>query len=593
MGTHPIFESDFDCLTEMAEVVATHEVKSVKNQGEVIVDNDRALPRERNPELDQLLEYLSTMGEMMRTEEDKATKAQLCLNCTREMGKHMEGTLKWRKLSFLCESIIQQADLVALADYFAAFETLDGDVIDKLATGEHSYIVIRAALRRFVRLMHETQNVESKVVKACAKSLKPLTDIYKREESSIIRRLRNKYSSLLFRDLMSTHAGIVWTDKQDNLGNYGVEIQLKQQPKACRKQFNALIEEIISIPNIDDLGLCEKASPSLGLVLVLAKVQRNDVRTLLLEHVKPDNSQLKEYLKSGPGGFLLEKLLFAMDEAELRHFYDSWVRGRLEELFMHDTGNFLLQRMLVLSTDELFEAIIKQINALGLLKQAWVNNKGGVLARFAERAGGLSEEKQVSVIDHLKSAVCIEQPNVAHGLLLASGQQVNYQGGLVCQALMTYHGRARKLILDDLFALELEELNTVFDSAPGSFLLEKMAKTIPEKKFIELLKKLPIDKIAFGRSGSRAVEGVAKEANMKVKGVLCELLSEVHAELGASQFGRHVNHKLRVTDYVKNKQRWEMNQKGVSGQQQRGGQQQQQRKRKQTGNNNGKRVKTE
>ena len=70
---------------------------------------------------------------------------------------------------------------------------------------------------------------------------------------------------------------------------------------------------------------------------------------------------------------------------------------------------------------------------------------------------------------------------------------------------MTYHGRARKLILDDLFALELEELNTVFDSAPGSFLLEKMAKTIPEKKFIELLKKLPIDKIAFGRSGSRSV----------------------------------------------------------------------------------------
>ena len=41
---------------------------------------------------------------------------------------------------------------------------------------------------------------------------------------------------------------------------------------------------------------------------------------------------------------------------------------------------------------------------------------------------------------------------------------------------------------------------------------------------------------------------------MKVKAALCELLSEVHAELGASQFGRHVNHKLRVTDFVKNKQ---------------------------------------
>ena len=69
-----------------------------------------------------------------------------------------------------------------------------------------------------------------------------------------------------------------------------------------------------------------------------SEVKRDDVRTLLLEHVKPDNSQLKEYLKSGPGAFLLEKLLFTMDEAELRHFYDSWIRGRLEELFMHEKG---------------------------------------------------------------------------------------------------------------------------------------------------------------------------------------------------------------------------------------------------------------
>jgi len=576
----------------MAEV--KHEVKSVKNQGEVIVDNDRALPRERNPELDQLLEYLSTMGEMMLSEKDQETKNQLCLNCTREIGKHLEGTLKWRKLSFLCESIIQQADIVALANYFEAFEKLDDEIIDKLVTGEHSYIVIRAALRRFVALMAEIENVESKLVKQCAKSLKPLTEVYKREENSIIRRLRNKYSSLLFRDLISTHAGIVWNDKLDNLGNYGIEIKTKNQPKACRKQFNALIEEIISIPNIDDLGLCEKASPCLGLVLVIAKLQRDDVRTLLLEHVKPDNSQLKEYLKSGPGAFLLEKLLFTMDDAELRHFYDSWIRGRLEELFMHEKGNFLLQRTLVLSTDELFEAIIKQMNALGLLKQAWINNKGGVLARFAERASSLSEEKQLTVVENLKAAVCIEQTNLAQGLLLES-ETISYQGGLVCQALMTFHGRARKLILDDLFELEREQLKAIFDSAPGSFLLEKMGATIPEKKFIEHIKKLPIDEIAFGRSGSRAVEGLWKSGSMKVKTTLCELLSEVHAELGASQFGRHVNAKLRVTDYVKNKQRWEMNQKGETGGkpgfQQKGNNQQ--RKRKQQGNNNSKRVKTE
>ena len=97
---------------------------------------------------------------------------------------------------------------------------------------------------------------------------------------------------------------------------------------------------------------------------------------------------------------------------------------------------------------------------------------------------------------------------------------------------------------------------------------------------------------------------------MKLKAALCEMLSDVHAELGASQFGRHVNAKLRVTDFVKNRQviftffsirkilqRWEANQKG-EGFGQRNGQKPAQRggndrKRKQPRNNNAKRVKQE
>lgn len=110
-----------------------------------------------------------------------------------------------------------------------------------------------------------------------------------------------------------------------------------------------------------------------------------------------------------------------------------------------------------------------------------------------------------------------------------------------------------------------------------------MAKSIPDKKFIEIIKHFPIDKIAFGRFGSRAVEGIEfhitlnfsnfsffayrvdisnvnsriglwKNGSIKLRAALCEMLKEVHVELGQSQFGRHVNHKLRVTEYVKGKQ---------------------------------------
>ena len=91
------------------------------------------------------------------------------------MVNHHDGTVKWRKLSFLCESIIQDSDLNSLQCYFESLEKLSTEEIDKMATGEHSYIVIRAALKRFV-LLTKPVGSENKTVKAIARALKPLEE---------------------------------------------------------------------------------------------------------------------------------------------------------------------------------------------------------------------------------------------------------------------------------------------------------------------------------------------------------------------------------------------------------------------------------
>ena len=52
---------------------------------------------------------------------------------------------------------MEDADLDSLLVYFESFETLSDEEIDKMATGEHSYIFIRAALRKFVRLHKPVQ----------------------------------------------------------------------------------------------------------------------------------------------------------------------------------------------------------------------------------------------------------------------------------------------------------------------------------------------------------------------------------------------------------------------------------------------------
>ena len=57
---------------------------------------------------------------------------------------------------------MEDADLESLLVYFESFETLSAGEIDKMATGEHSCIVIRAALKKFVRLTSQTSSGRGK-----------------------------------------------------------------------------------------------------------------------------------------------------------------------------------------------------------------------------------------------------------------------------------------------------------------------------------------------------------------------------------------------------------------------------------------------
>ena len=89
-------------------------------------------------------------------------------------------------------------------------------------------------------------------------------------------------------------------------------------------------------------------------------------------------------------------------------------------------GNFLLQRLIIMSSDQLFELIFKQLVIRGSLKQAWTNNKAGILARIAERAISLSEDVQTQVIGDLKMSVCVSNTNIATALLVENGGYLNF-----------------------------------------------------------------------------------------------------------------------------------------------------------------------
>ena len=64
------------------------------------------------------LKYLSEISETLETETDREVTASLLSTAVTELCSQIKGLLKWRKLSFIAERLLQDADFDTLAIFF-------------------------------------------------------------------------------------------------------------------------------------------------------------------------------------------------------------------------------------------------------------------------------------------------------------------------------------------------------------------------------------------------------------------------------------------------------------------------------------------
>ena len=72
--------------------------------------------------------------------------------------------------------------------------------------------------------------------------MKPLTKLFAED---IIKKLRNKYSSLLFRDLIQAHCGVLIASEKTPDGMPEIECRVKELSKSNRKQFGEICAAIL------------------------------------------------------------------------------------------------------------------------------------------------------------------------------------------------------------------------------------------------------------------------------------------------------------------------------------------------------------
>jgi len=102
--------------------------------GNFFFDEKFPTRRQRDPELDALMKYLSEISETIETENDPEVVNGLLSTAVTELCQHTKGLLKWRKLSFIAERLLADADFDTLTKFFESIST-DSEIFDELVNG--------------------------------------------------------------------------------------------------------------------------------------------------------------------------------------------------------------------------------------------------------------------------------------------------------------------------------------------------------------------------------------------------------------------------------------------------------------------------
>ncbi|XP_069044165.1 nucleolar protein 9 [Lepisosteus oculatus] len=360
-----------------------------------------------------------------------------------------------------------------------------------------------------------------------------------------------------------------------------------QVPPSFEEALDRLSDCLLD--NINVFVTHSLACPVLQTVLTVSQKKRPELCQRLTEGIMgylaslsaaPGTSPLLVFLKDQTSSRLLEMLIAACGKLLLRDLYRNHFRGHLVSLALHPIANFPVQRLTAAAAKhKLFLKIFDELSEG--LEAILATGHMGVIVQLAESCSQ-QEERQAQCTQALLEAFhCWDPPSRRTScapLLLSllayevyyhtdspggdteTSQrplsEICYHGSLLVQSLLRFSDCS--VVKTSLNSLPASDLLTLATDPSGSHVLEAHLRSLNKGKN-KFLKKLQghLVKIACSKHGSRFLESVWNNSQLKHKREIAQELVPSEAVLRADQFGRHVCRNFALPHFLKRRSQWE------------------------------------
>lgn len=321
--------------------------------------------------------------------------------------------------------------------------------------------------------------------------------------------------------------------------------------KALRKIFlalsvssltrkNELIEEIKAVVLKFDLNaLSRDACGTLYLQDCIQSFDEDFVSTLI------SNLPLYELCLDKNGSRIVESIL--LKTSSLKKLWKECFKGNLKELFLHRTGNFVLQKLISVADGKILDSIIGELEDI----EGGLWQHPGVLLKLCESKG--SRKKIYKIVTR-----GLEEPVMAIATL-KDGRSYKPLGCQILSCLLAFEDASCTKPLYDFFYDNLTSdlfVQMALDKHASRTLQTLLSLIKSPQKFVKKATG-SFPRLAVDPNGSHVLEMLFEKASMEDKQVIANELKEKRKMvMEGSKYGSIVWNKLRMEEFVHNRERW-------------------------------------
>lgn len=383
----------------------------------------------------------------------------------------------------------------------------------------------------------------------------------------------------------------------EKINSSKITLDILEEYKEVVKDY---AERLITWPQFKELPYTEISSGLLQILLkavakIDTKILKKYLKKLLKESFAPNaavqeddeneqknlttsDSKLPDVFMSKSCMMLLEVALQLAPSKLFTQIYAKCFVGKILKLSKLRATNFSVQKLFTHVTEKVeFESMFEEV--CEHFKEIIGAGHTGVILSIAQSCKRLISKQGAFMQNLMKALDCFEPIERQKCFILCLARFLSFEenakcsnenlqkeklslhGTLILQLLLEFNKPIK--IVNGLLEMDVNEVKNLFSNSMGSHIVDSYVSSVfvGEKSRERLTRKMcgTYRELVVSKYGSRSFEAIWRSANLKLKLVILDELSEKDAAWCNSEFGKIIAGKINFSLFKRNKETWKSN----------------------------------